>query len=106
MIDSIKEVTGVDFNTVETDEEAQKIAKDLNMEIDPIKTTRGDIIVQVFEEKVEEKCKYPLTLAQAGLYCFHDEDFLRCYRVRQGSTLNQSRLGSTSHREALGTSNG
>lgn len=54
MIDSIKEVTGVDFNTVETDEEAQKIAKDLNMEIDPIKTTRGDIIVQVFEEKVEE----------------------------------------------------
>ena len=28
MIDSIKEVTGVDFNTVETDEEAQKIAAD------------------------------------------------------------------------------
>lgn len=54
MIDSIKEVTGVDFNTVETDEEAQKIAKDLNMEIDPIKTTRGDIIVQVFEEKLKK----------------------------------------------------
>lgn len=54
MIDSIKEVTGIDFNTVETDEEAQKIAKDLNMEIDPIKTTRGDIIVQVFEEKLKK----------------------------------------------------
>ena len=62
MIDSIKEVTGIDFNTVETDEEAQKIAKDLNMEIDPIKTTRGDIIVQVFEEKVEETLRQPTFL--------------------------------------------
>ena len=62
MIDSIKEVTGVDFNTVETDEEAQKIAKDLNMEIDPIKTTIGDIIVQVFEEKVEETLRQPTFL--------------------------------------------
>ena len=51
-----------DFNTVETDEEAQKIAKDLNMEIDPIKTTRGDIIVQVFEEKVEETLRQPTFL--------------------------------------------
>jgi lysyl-tRNA synthetase class 2 len=64
MIDSIKEVTGVDFNTVETDEEAQKIAKDLNMEIDPIKTTRGDIIVQVFEEKVEEVIDYSKELSE------------------------------------------
>lgn len=62
MIDSIKEVTGIDFNTVETDEEAQKIAKDLNMEIDPIKTIRGDIIVQVFEEKVEETLRQPTFL--------------------------------------------
>ena len=62
MIDSIKEVTGVDFNTVETDEEAQKVAKDLNIEIDPIKTTRGDIIVQVFEEKVEETLRQPTFL--------------------------------------------
>lgn len=62
MIDSIKEVTGIDFNTVETDEEAQKIAKDLNIEINPIKTTRGDIIVQVFEEKVEETLRQPTFL--------------------------------------------
>ena len=62
MIDSIKEVTGVDFNTVETDEEAQKIAKNLNIEINPIKTTRGDIIVQVFEEKVEETLRQPTFL--------------------------------------------
>lgn len=62
MIDSIKEVTGIDFNNVETDEEAQKIAKDLNIEINPIKTTRGDIIVQVFEEKVEETLRQPTFL--------------------------------------------
>ena len=67
MIDSIKEVTGIDFNTVETDEEAQKIAKDLNMEIDPIKTTRGDIIVQVFEEKVEETLRQPTFLYESLL---------------------------------------
>lgn len=62
MIDSIKEVTGVDFNKIETDEEAQKIAKELNIDIDPIKTTRGDIIVQVFEEKVEETLREPTFL--------------------------------------------
>ena len=62
MIDSIKEVTGVDFNKIETDEEAQKVAKELNIDIDPIKTTRGDIIVQVFEEKVEETLRQPTFL--------------------------------------------
>ena len=62
MIDSIKEVTGVDFNKIETDEEAQKVAKELNIDIDPIKTTRGDIIVQVFEEKVEETLREPTFL--------------------------------------------
>ena len=59
MIDSIKEVTGVDFNTIETDEEAQKILKDLHIEINPIKKTRGDIIAQVFDEKVEETLIQP-----------------------------------------------
>ncbi len=59
MVDSIKEVTGVDFNTIETDEEAQKILKDLHIEINPIKKTRGDIIAQVFDEKVEETLIQP-----------------------------------------------
>jgi lysyl-tRNA synthetase class 2 len=59
MVDSIKEVTGVDFNTIGTDEEAQKILKDLHIEINPIKKTRGDIIAQVFDEKVEETLIQP-----------------------------------------------
>ena len=44
MIDSIKEVTGVDFGKIETDEEALKAAKELNVELDELKLTRGEII--------------------------------------------------------------
>ena len=59
MIDAIKEQTGVDFNSVETDGETLKIAKELNVEIDPIKTSRGEIINQIFEDKVEETLIQP-----------------------------------------------
>ncbi|MCI9177188.1 MAG: lysine--tRNA ligase [Clostridia bacterium] len=62
MIDAIKEVTGIDFHSIQTDEEAQKVAKELNIELDPIKTTRGDIIAQVFDEKVEETLRQPTFL--------------------------------------------
>ena len=54
MIDAIKEVTGVDFNTINTDEEAMEAAKKAGVPVDPIKTTRGDIIAAFFDEKVEE----------------------------------------------------
>lgn len=59
MIDSIKEVTGVDFNKIETDEEALKAAKELNVELDELKLTRGEIISQIFEAKVEETLIQP-----------------------------------------------
>ena len=54
MIDAIKEVTGVDFNTITTDEEAMEAAKKAGVPVHPIKTTRGDIIAAFFDEKVEE----------------------------------------------------
>ncbi len=59
MIDSIKEVTGVDFNKIETDKEALKAAKELNVELDELKLTRGEIINQIFEAKVEETLIQP-----------------------------------------------
>ena len=59
MIDAIKEVTGIDFHNIQTDEEAQKAAKEYGIEIDPIKTSRGDIIAQFFDAKVEETLIQP-----------------------------------------------
>ena len=59
MIDAIKEVTGVDFNTIETDEDAKKAAENLHVELDELKLTRGEIINQVFEAKVEETLIQP-----------------------------------------------
>lgn len=59
MIDSIKEACGVDFNTIKTDEEAQKIAKEKGVEYEEIKNTRGHIINEFFETFVEETLIQP-----------------------------------------------
>ena len=59
MIDAIKEVTGVDFNSITTDEEAMEAAKKAEVPVDPIKNTRGDIIAAFFDEKVEETLIQP-----------------------------------------------
>lgn len=59
MIEAIKEVTGVDFNTIKTDEEAQAIAKEKGVEFEEIKNTRGHIINEFFETFVEETLIQP-----------------------------------------------
>ena len=59
MIDAVKEATGVDFHTINTDEEAMRAAKEAGVPVDPIKTTRGDIIAAFFDEKVEETLIQP-----------------------------------------------
>ncbi len=59
MIEAIKEVTGVDFNTIKTDEEAQAIAKEKHVEFEDIKNTRGHIINEFFETYVEETLTQP-----------------------------------------------
>jgi lysyl-tRNA synthetase class 2 len=59
MIDIIKEVTGVDFNAINTDEEAIKIAEKLGIDIDPKTSDRGHIINEIFEAKVEETLIQP-----------------------------------------------
>ena len=59
MIDAIKQATGVDFNTINTDEEAQAIAKEKDVEYEEIKNTRGHIINEFFETFVEETLIQP-----------------------------------------------
>ena len=60
MVDAIKEVTGIDFNTINSDEEAVALAKERNIIIpDPTKETRGDVISLFFEEYVEETLIQP-----------------------------------------------
>ena len=59
MIDAIKEVTGVDFNKINTDEEAQKIADEREVELEENKTTRGHIINAFFEKYVEDTLVQP-----------------------------------------------
>ena len=59
MIDAIKEVTGIDFNKVKTDEEARKLADEKGVELEEGKTTRGHIINEFFENFVEETLIQP-----------------------------------------------
>mgnify|MGYP000899514802 FL=1 len=59
MTEIVKEVTGVDFNTIKTDEEAQEALKSLGIALDPIKQLRGDILAQIFDEKCEETIVNP-----------------------------------------------
>ena len=58
MIDSIKEVTGIDFNTINSDEEACEAIRKLGIDFEG-KITRGEAINLVFEEKVEETLIQP-----------------------------------------------
>ena len=60
MIDAIKEVPGIDFNDINSDEEAVSLAKEREIEIpDKTKETRGDVISLFFEEYVEKTLIQP-----------------------------------------------
>ena len=56
MIDAVKEYSGVDFNEITEYEDAVKIAKEKNVEV---KSTRGEIIAEFFDEFVEAKLIQP-----------------------------------------------
>ena len=58
MIDCIKEYAGVDFNEINTDEEAIKVAKEKGLELKP-GMVRGHIIAEMFEEFCEDKLVQP-----------------------------------------------
>ena len=60
MIDSIKEATGINFNEINTDEEAVALAREKKITIpDPTKETTGDVISLFFEEYVEKTLIQP-----------------------------------------------
>lgn len=63
MIDIVKEHSGVDFNAINTDEEAREVAKKLNLEKELVKElkdcTWGDILNVAFEEYGEKNIVQP-----------------------------------------------
>ena len=59
MIDEIKEATKIDFNKINTDEEAIKVAEEKGVELEEGKKTRGYIINAFFEAFVEENLIQP-----------------------------------------------
>lgn len=59
MIEAIKDVTGIDFNLITTQDECLKLAKEKNIELTNTKQTRGHIINAFFEEYVEETLIQP-----------------------------------------------
>ena len=58
MEEAIKEYAGVDFSTINTDEEARKIAKEKGLDI-KADMTRGQIISEMFEEFCEDHLIQP-----------------------------------------------
>ena len=59
MIEAIKEVTGIDFNEIKSDEEALQLAKERNITMEEAKQTKGHVINAFFEEYVEETLIQP-----------------------------------------------
>ncbi|MTI46517.1 MAG: lysine--tRNA ligase [Firmicutes bacterium] len=58
MEDAVKEYVGIDFNEIETDEEALKVAKEKHIEVKQ-GMKRGHVINALFEEYVEEHLVQP-----------------------------------------------
>ncbi|MGM0438527.1 MAG: lysine--tRNA ligase [Bacillota bacterium] len=84
MIESIKKYTDIDFNDIESNEEAQKIADELELEIEGEKS-RGKIINAVFEERVEDNLIQPTFITDypievSPLAKKHEDDSRLTYR--------------------------
>lgn len=59
MVQTVKEATGADFSKVKDEKEAQKIAKELKVDLEPYQSTIGLILAAVFEEKCEKDLIQP-----------------------------------------------
>lgn len=58
MLDAIKKHAGVDFAAISSDDQAREAAAQLGLKVDA-RSTRGEIINEIFEEYVEEKLIQP-----------------------------------------------
>ncbi|MEE0866483.1 MAG: lysine--tRNA ligase [Clostridia bacterium] len=89
MVDSIKEVTGIDFNKIMTDEEAVALAKERGIEIpDKTKETRGDVISFFFDEYVEKTLiqptfiyEYPVEISPLAKKCPKNKNMTERFEV-------------------------
>lgn len=52
MAEAVKEYTGIDFNQIESDREAVEAARSIGLEV-PSNTSKGRVLNNIFEEKVE-----------------------------------------------------
>lgn len=59
MAEAVKEYLGVDFMSIDSDEEAVKAAKGLGVDMDKVEPTWGHALYECFDQKVEERLIQP-----------------------------------------------
>ncbi|MGE5592987.1 MAG: lysine--tRNA ligase [Betaproteobacteria bacterium] len=59
MVEAVRERTGVDFDAVESDEDARAAARRLGVEVDP-HATMGKVLSEIYEERVEPTLVSPV----------------------------------------------
>jgi len=79
--DIVLEMTGVDFDTIEDDDAARKIARERNLEMKP-NLSRGEILFAFFEEFCEDRLDgpvfikdYPVEVSPLARRCSSDPRF-------------------------------
>ncbi|MGN1297452.1 MAG: lysine--tRNA ligase [Clostridia bacterium] len=89
MVESIKEACGIDFDKINSDEEAVALAKEKGIEIpDKTKETRGDVISLFFDEYVEKTLiqptfiyEYPVEISPLAKKCPNNKKMTERFEV-------------------------
>ncbi|HZK34581.1 MAG TPA: lysine--tRNA ligase [Bacillota bacterium] len=58
MVDAVKQYTGIDMNAIDTDEDARAAAESIGVHVEK-KVVWGEILNEIFEERVEDKLIQP-----------------------------------------------